>query len=101
MDHLISLYFAKMNIFFPLLHRATFLQSVVHGIHRSDHGFANTLLLVCAIGSMFTDDPRVLSSESDLLKKPAGSRWFNQVPGMANTSCIIRLELILFVFTSH
>jgi hypothetical protein len=42
----------------------------------NDDGFAHVLLLVCAHGSSFVDDPRVLCGNSLL---SGGWKYFNQV----------------------
>ncbi|KAG6886096.1 hypothetical protein C0992_004672 [Termitomyces sp. T32_za158] len=78
MMHLIDLYFTKVNLFWPLLHRPTFEKAVVAKIYLRDDGFASVLLLVCAVASRFSDDPRILlESVEDLTS--AGWRWFQQV----------------------
>jgi hypothetical protein len=74
---LINAYFTEINILWPLLHRPTFENSVAEGLHHKDSGFAGVVLLVCATGSRFVSDPRVLSDSSSLLS--AGWKYFNQV----------------------
>ena len=78
MPSLIDAYFRHFNIYLPLLHRPTFEKSVSEGLHISDSMFGATLLLVCAHGSRYSDDPRVLSNGSDDLRS-AGWKWFEQV----------------------
>ena len=75
MDSLINLYFAQMNCYCPLLHEPTFKQSIEGGVHVRHGGFGATVLLVCAIGSRFTRDPRVLLDDSDH-HQSAGWKWF-------------------------
>ena len=75
---LIDLYFANMNDFLPLLHRPTFEQGVREGLHFRDEGFGSTVLLVCANGARFSDDPRVLLDEREH-PQSAGWKWFQQV----------------------
>lgn len=75
---LIDAYFQQFNLFFPLLHRPTFEKSVAEGLHLTDSMFGATLLLVCAHGSRYSDDPRVLADGSDNLRS-AGCKWFEQV----------------------
>jgi len=92
MEKLITLYFNKTNICYPLLHRATFDDSISRGLHLADHQFGNTVLLVCALGSKFTEDlPVALDGNSS--KKSAGSRWFEQVPGK-HVQLFIALQLV-------
>ena len=78
MQSLIELYFTHQNILFPLLHRPTIEKCVAHGLHLSNGLFAEKILLVCAIGSRYSDDPRVLLDD-----EPAplsrGWKWFSQV----------------------
>ena len=62
----------------PLLHRPTFEKSVAEGLHFTDSMFGATLLLVCAHGSRYSEDPRVLAEGSDN-PRSAGWKWFEQV----------------------
>ncbi|KAJ7663230.1 fungal-specific transcription factor domain-containing protein [Mycena polygramma] len=77
MISLIALYFSSVNTFFPLLHWPTFEKSLATNQHLSDHGFASTLLLVCALGARYSDDPRVHLLNASF--GPVGSQWFDQV----------------------
>lgn len=45
----------------PLLHRPTFERAIKEGLHLQDPKFGANVLLVCANGARFCDDPRVLS----------------------------------------
>ncbi|KAH9847217.1 fungal-specific transcription factor domain-containing protein [Lenzites betulinus] len=75
---LVDLYFQHMNCYMPLLHRPTFEQGVKDGLHLHDEGFGSTVLLVCANGARFTDDPRVLLEGYDTTQT-SGWKWFQQV----------------------
>ncbi|KAJ7697817.1 hypothetical protein B0H17DRAFT_1006945 [Mycena rosella] len=75
---LISLYFNTINIFFPLLHRPTFESAFAATLHLRGDGFGGTLLLVCALGALYSDDPRVHCAAVPS-GSPAGWRWFSQV----------------------
>ncbi|KAF9568044.1 hypothetical protein CPC08DRAFT_702861 [Agrocybe pediades] len=81
-DLLLSLtdsYFENMNLLFPLLHRPTFMKSVVAGQHFWDDGFGMTVLMVCAIGALYSEDPRVLLPEDSLAYGfSAGWKYFTQ-----------------------
>ncbi|KAJ7629572.1 fungal-specific transcription factor domain-containing protein [Mycena rosella] len=68
--HLIELYFAHVNVYLALLHRPTFERAVEAGLHLRDDGFAATLLLVCAVGSRWSDDPRVFSHGGQMTGVP-------------------------------
>ncbi|KII92561.1 hypothetical protein PLICRDRAFT_50925 [Plicaturopsis crispa FD-325 SS-3] len=76
---LVDLYFARYNVYLPLLHRPTFERGLADGLHLVDDGFGATVLLVCALGSRYSTDPRVflVNNETDL--NSAGWKWFNQV----------------------
>ena len=76
---LVSLYFEKSNIIMPILHKPTFLRSLRSGQHFEDPSFGMTVLLVCAIGSRFTSDSRVLLDD-DISDLSSGWKYFEQVP---------------------
>ncbi|OSC97677.1 hypothetical protein PYCCODRAFT_1376657 [Trametes coccinea BRFM310] len=78
MEKLVDLYFVEMNCYIPLLHRPTFEQGIKDGVHLHDEGFGSTVLLVCANGARFTDDPRVLLDGHNETQS-AGWKWFQQV----------------------
>ncbi|KAF5342022.1 hypothetical protein D9611_002055 [Ephemerocybe angulata] len=75
---LIDIYFQHVNLYLPLLHRPTFEKLVADGCHYENDSFASTLLLVCAIGARFSDDPRVLL-DGEPSSHSAGWKWFEQV----------------------
>ena len=60
----------------PLLHKPTFERALRKGLHYSDSGFASVVLLVCAIGSRYHDDPRVCIMGD---RRSAGWQYFDQV----------------------
>ncbi|KAH6913531.1 fungal-specific transcription factor domain-containing protein [Coprinopsis sp. MPI-PUGE-AT-0042] len=76
--HLVDLYFTKINLYLPLLHRPSFERSIGEGLHLTDDGFGGTLLLVCASGSRFSEDRRVLLDGEESFHS-AGWKWFEQV----------------------
>ncbi|KAI0635504.1 fungal-specific transcription factor domain-containing protein [Trametes polyzona] len=78
LERLVDLYFENMNCYTPLLHRPTFEQGIKDGLHLVDEGFGSTVLLVCANGARFTDDPRVLLEGYDTTQS-SGWKWFQQV----------------------
>ena len=78
MQSLIELYFTHQNILFPLFHRPTFEKCVAGGLHLFNIPFAEKLLLVCAIGTRYCDDPRVLSDDNPV-PQSRGWKWFSQV----------------------
>ncbi|KAF9778873.1 fungal-specific transcription factor domain-containing protein [Thelephora terrestris] len=58
--HLVDCYFNNINTIFPILHRPSFVCSIQQRLHETSQSFGAVVLLVCAIGCGFTDDPRVL-----------------------------------------
>ncbi|KAF5370577.1 hypothetical protein D9758_001905 [Tetrapyrgos nigripes] len=75
--HLISLYFEKVNAFLPVLHAPTFKRNITQGLHLRNHQFGATVLLVCALASRYSEDPRVLAISGEELS--AGWQWYRQV----------------------
>jgi hypothetical protein len=74
---LMDAYFDYMNVTAPLLHRPTFARAIAAGAHHTDTGVGALLLLVCAIGARFVDDPRVFIDGAP--SRSCGWKWFNQV----------------------
>jgi hypothetical protein len=67
--------------FFPIIHRPMFNKQLKEGLHRRDGVFLRVVLLVCANGARWCDDPRVLD-ERWPVPLSAGYRWFRQLePG--------------------
>ncbi|KAJ7587342.1 fungal-specific transcription factor domain-containing protein [Mycena floridula] len=75
---LVNLYFRYINIYYPLLHRGTFEAAVRDKLHLENEVFAANLLLVCAAGSRWSDDPRCLLPGIDS-QHSNGWKWFSQV----------------------
>lgn len=73
---LVDLYFEHSNMYFPLLHRPTFERAVADNLHLRDDKFGANVLLVCAIASRFSDDPRVFDPASPL---DCGWKYFSQL----------------------
>ncbi|TRM68906.1 fungal-specific transcription factor domain-containing protein [Schizophyllum amplum] len=78
MHSLVAFYFDNVNTFFPIVHRPTFEAQLHSMMHIEDTGFACVLLVVCAIGSRYSDDPRVLA-DAEASKHSAGWSYFSQV----------------------
>ena len=79
---LVDLYFKHFNFMFSLLHRPTFDRQIAEGLHFTDIEFGTTVILVCAIGSRFSTDPRVLLPEAEgspVGSLSAGWKYFQQV----------------------
>ncbi|KAJ7687612.1 fungal-specific transcription factor domain-containing protein [Mycena rosella] len=79
---LVDHYFSNHNLYLPLLHRPTFERSLAHGLHVRDASFGAIVLLVCAIGSRFSRDPRVCGPEDEPLR--CGWKYFDQLPHIVN-----------------
>ena len=62
--NLADCYFHNVNTIFPILHRPFFMRSMQQRLHETNQGFGAVVLLVCAIGCGFTDDPRVIQTIS-------------------------------------
>ncbi|KAJ7727557.1 fungal-specific transcription factor domain-containing protein [Mycena maculata] len=75
MVSLVSLYFSHVDPFIPLLHRPQFLADVNQRLHVHDRGFASTLLLVCALGSLYLAESGASSRDQEKM----GWKWFDQV----------------------
>ncbi|KAF8992801.1 fungal-specific transcription factor domain-containing protein [Cyathus striatus] len=85
---LIDAYFEHMNFFYPLLHRPTFERAVANNLHLHDDGFGSVLLLVCAVGSRYTeniDEPTLVNQVDPSLS--TGWKWYKQVQVMR--SCLV------------
>ncbi|EUC55532.1 fungal specific transcription factor domain protein [Rhizoctonia solani AG-3 Rhs1AP] len=65
-------------MFFPFMHRGMFKKQLNQGLHKRDGTFLRMLLLVCANGARWCDDPRVLD-ERWPVPLSAGHRWFRQL----------------------
>ncbi|KAH7101860.1 fungal-specific transcription factor domain-containing protein [Auriculariales sp. MPI-PUGE-AT-0066] len=77
LPRLIDAYFQHVNVFFPLLHRPMFEKTLLTLRQRPGSIFAGVVIAVCACGSRFVDDPRVLATPGD--KRSAGWRYFDQL----------------------
>ncbi|KAJ7291475.1 fungal-specific transcription factor domain-containing protein [Mycena rebaudengoi] len=76
--HLVDIYFTQINIYSLILHRPTFDKSVASGLHLRDHKFGAVLLLVCAVASANSRDPRVIFPKTEE-QLSVGLEWFQQV----------------------
>jgi hypothetical protein len=75
---LLNVYFTETNRHMPLFHRPTFEASIVDGLHKRDSGFGAVVLLVCAIASRNSNDPRVFIDGANT-PRSCGWKWFQQV----------------------
>ncbi|CAE6444712.1 unnamed protein product [Rhizoctonia solani] len=63
--------------FFPIIHRGMLEKQLKEGLHKRDGTFLRIVLLICANGARWCDDPRVLD-ERWPVSLSAGHRWFRQ-----------------------
>ncbi|KAJ7239773.1 fungal-specific transcription factor domain-containing protein, partial [Mycena haematopus] len=75
---LIDIYFLRIHPLYLLLHSPSFRASVANGEHLRDRYFGGIVLLVCAVASRLSSDPRVLMTPDAPLHS-AGWKWFRQV----------------------
>lgn len=78
LQHLVDCYFETINPIFPILHRPSFVRSIQQRLHETNQGFGALVLLVCAIGCGFTEDPRVVQVVSQDSSCTAW-KYFHQV----------------------
>lgn len=78
MMNLIGLFFEHVAPFVPVLHQPTFMNQVARADHLHHRQFGATVLLVLAIASRYSDDPRVLSDRYGSTLS-AGWKYFEQV----------------------
>lgn len=62
------------NAFFPVIHRPLFEKQLREGLHLREIAFLRVVLLVCACGARWCDDPRVLDDRWPV-SLSAGYRW--------------------------
>ena len=65
MDNLLGLYFSMYNNYAPVLHGPLLFAAIEDGLHWRDSDFGSVVLLACALGARFSDDPRVLLDEEN------------------------------------
>ncbi|KAJ7578561.1 fungal-specific transcription factor domain-containing protein [Mycena floridula] len=85
METLIGLYFEHYNLFQPLLHRPSFEKSLREGLHHQNYYFGATVLVVCALGSKYSDDSRVFLEGTET-EQSCGWPFFSQVQPLQGTS---------------
>lgn len=83
LDDLVNLYFERSNIYIPVLHRPTFERDLANDLHLHDVGFAQLVLIVCALASRSTGDPRVIL-QGDKTRLSSGFKYFCQTRLLRN-----------------
>ncbi|KAH7334230.1 hypothetical protein B0J17DRAFT_770600 [Rhizoctonia solani] len=72
---LVDGYFDRVNTMLPILHRPLFESQLRDNLHSQDEGFARLLLVICAIGACWCEDPRVVDDQCSA-GSSAAYRWF-------------------------
>ena len=65
LSKLVDAYFTHLNIYLPLLHRPSFEKCLREGLHLIQVTFGAIVLLVCANGARWVDDPRVVNNPEE------------------------------------
>ncbi|KIY65392.1 hypothetical protein CYLTODRAFT_356919 [Cylindrobasidium torrendii FP15055 ss-10] len=81
LQNLIDLYFSIPPVYLPILYQPHFRRDLALGRHLVDSSFACVVLLVCAIASRESTDPRVLFDGRD--RRTAGWKYFSQTSRLA------------------
>ncbi|KAJ7079406.1 fungal-specific transcription factor domain-containing protein [Mycena belliarum] len=77
---LVDLYFLHTNLYYPLLHRPTFERALADDLHLRAPAFGAVVLVVCAIASRYSDDPRVSAEGAGEEPLRCGWQSFEQLP---------------------
>ncbi|KAJ6453213.1 fungal-specific transcription factor domain-containing protein [Mycena vitilis] len=100
LQSLIDLYLTKIHPLSFVLHAPSFRAAIAVGEHLQDHQFGAVVLVVCAVASRLSDDPRVLMT-TDAPSSSAGWKWFNQarslelaISQLPNSRPLYKLQLI-------
>ncbi|KAF9066459.1 fungal-specific transcription factor domain-containing protein [Rhodocollybia butyracea] len=94
---LVDLYFERQNLYFPFLHRPTFEQSLLNGLHKVDRDFGELVLSVCALGARHTSDPRAFAEGSTSLHS-LGWKYMEQIillQDVNHSSALYRVQTII------
>ncbi|KAJ7511776.1 fungal-specific transcription factor domain-containing protein [Mycena galericulata] len=78
MKTLIDLFFTQINTLLFSFHEPTFRSAVAAGLHLRDQKFGAVVLVVCALGAKFSEDPRVFLEGANS-EHSAGALWYRQV----------------------
>ncbi|KAE9399356.1 hypothetical protein BT96DRAFT_690864 [Gymnopus androsaceus JB14] len=77
MADLVDLYFIYFNQVMPIVHRPVFIKSLAEGLHHRDRCFGGLLLVMCAVGARFSNDPRVFE-ENTTSEQSIGWKYIRQ-----------------------
>ncbi|TIB67117.1 hypothetical protein E3P77_01859 [Wallemia ichthyophaga] len=59
--HLTNIFFDRLNVYFPVLHKSSFLYNLQNNTH--DPKFGAIVFLLCAAASRYSNDPRVVPDD--------------------------------------
>ncbi|KAG7451382.1 uncharacterized protein BT62DRAFT_978182 [Guyanagaster necrorhizus] len=77
LQDLIDIYYEECDMLVHLIYRPKFEKNVAQGLHLYDRRFGSVVLLVCAIASTHSNDPRVFLDPTQ--EHSAGWKWYQQV----------------------
>ncbi|KAK6984232.1 fungal-trans domain-containing protein [Favolaschia claudopus] len=100
-DSLIHLYFTNVHPTLPLLHQPSFRRDVARGLHFRNLDFGGVLLMVLAVASRYSRDPRVFAMSGVSLS--SGWNFASQVQvlnkhGEDNTIHEVQMYCLLALF---
>ncbi|KAE9393186.1 hypothetical protein BT96DRAFT_924228 [Gymnopus androsaceus JB14] len=78
MTDLVDLYFVHLDQIMPIVHRPMFTKFLAEGLHHKDRSFGGLLLVMCAVGSLFSDDPRIFE-ENTTSEQSVGWKYIRQI----------------------
>ncbi|KAJ6479244.1 fungal-specific transcription factor domain-containing protein [Mycena vitilis] len=78
LESLVKIYFEQINPILGILHSPSFHQAILDGVHLRDPQFGAVVLLVCALASRHSEDPRIFLDSSNS-EHTCGWKWFMQV----------------------
>jgi len=77
MESLFNIFFRDLRHELPFIHEQNFRREFADGLHLRDHYFGGTVLLICAVASRISEDPRVFIPGAP--GSACGWQWFEQV----------------------
>lgn len=90
MRTLIDLFFRYVTPFFPIIHRPTFEAQYADRLHERDSHHAQLLFMVCAVASVYSDDPRVYQEVRGV--PVPGYKYFVEVSNWSRSLAAARLS---------
>jgi len=77
MHDLIDIHFQTSHCTMPVLYEPKFRKDVQDGLHYKDPFFGGVVMMMCAVSSRYSDDPRVVVPGEKLYS--AGWKYYEQV----------------------